>query len=206
MAKHNLDPRQPWSQRADETSRSFAAFLAYRDLGPSRTLANVCDSGPPAGANKVEGGRSVGAVRTWSARYDWGDRARAYDDWLDRESVKDQVQQVKDMRRRHAIFGQLAVQKAGERLREIEGTRLTIREAAILLELGVKIERLARGEVTERIGIEGAGPSGAQLLAILRSNPELVGAADELSAALNTTATDMVQHQALRRVDAAPSN
>src|SRR5438105_1095656 len=34
-------PRQPWEQRAGESGKAYAAFLAYRDLGAARSIEKV---------------------------------------------------------------------------------------------------------------------------------------------------------------------
>jgi hypothetical protein len=197
MKPAQLDATQPWDRRPSETPRAYNAFTQFRDLGQRRTLRDLCTTT----------GLSSTSVRTWQHSHDWIDRARAYDAWLDREATLDQVQHVKDMRRRHAVLGQLAVQKAGEKIRAIDAMKLTVREAAVLLEMGVKIERLARGEASDVVDVGVRGPSGQDILALLRRNPDLVEPAEVLAAALRTSSTDVVhQHAALRRVDPEPEH
>jgi hypothetical protein len=193
MTPRQLDATQPWTRRPTETSRAYDAFMRFCDLGQRRTLRTLCE------INRL----SKSTVASWQTNHDWIDRAKAYDEWLVRESALDQVEQVKDMRRRHAVVGSAAVEKGSKRIADVDVDRLTIREAVLLVDLGVRIERLARGEASEVVEVGMRGPSGQDILALLRRRPDLVGVAEELSAALRTSPTDMAvhQHAALRRVD-----
>jgi hypothetical protein len=58
-----------------ESSKAFSAFKIYRDLGPERSLVKACESYYGSTANLAQ-------IKVWSSKFDWVDRARAYDDWL----------------------------------------------------------------------------------------------------------------------------
>lgn len=58
----------------DETPRAFRAFTAYRDAGPSRSLAAVATALADAGTPLSR--RQIGAL---SSRFGWVERARAFD-------------------------------------------------------------------------------------------------------------------------------
>ncbi len=65
----------PWERQPREGEEAFAAFLAYRDLGPRRTHE----------ATRVHLGKRPGylkPIERWSARRDWRLRASAWDDHL----------------------------------------------------------------------------------------------------------------------------
>ena len=67
---------EPWGMRPGETSKAFAAFCAYRDMGPERSHEIVRE--------KV--GKEPGYLRQierWSDRYEWASRAAAYDAHMD---------------------------------------------------------------------------------------------------------------------------
>ncbi len=68
------EPRRPWEQQAGETTRAFAAFVAYRDLGPDRSIAKAAE----------QLGRNADHFRRWSARNRWRARVEAYDAHEDR--------------------------------------------------------------------------------------------------------------------------
>ena len=62
----------PWGRQSREGERAYAAFLAYRDLGPRRTLEAARESlGKKPGYLKP--------IERWSARRDWRPRACAWD-------------------------------------------------------------------------------------------------------------------------------
>jgi hypothetical protein len=73
-----------------ESSKAFSAFKVYRDLGPERSLAKACESYYGSSANLAQ-------VKVWSRKFDWVDRARAYDDWLTMhaQAAIDEFQQTK---------------------------------------------------------------------------------------------------------------
>ncbi len=59
----------PYERARYESSKAFAAFSAYVDLGPSRSTEQV--------AKKCR--KSWGLIQRWCARYHWVERARTYD-------------------------------------------------------------------------------------------------------------------------------
>ncbi len=74
--------RLPWDRQPREGEQAYAAFLAYRDLGPSRTLE----------ATRKHLGKSPGylkPIERWSALRDWRQRSCAWDDHL--QSGRDKV-------------------------------------------------------------------------------------------------------------------
>ncbi len=72
----------PWERQPREGEQAYAAFLAYRDLGPRRTheATRKCLGKRPGDLKPIE---------RWSARRDWRGRAGAWDDHL--QSERDQV-------------------------------------------------------------------------------------------------------------------
>ena len=60
---------QLWDRQPDESAKAYAAFTAYRDGGPQRSLR----------ATSKQLGRSRSLLNAWSARYGWVHRAEAYD-------------------------------------------------------------------------------------------------------------------------------
>lgn len=66
----------PFNPLPNETSKAYAAFQVYRDLGAGRSLAAAYEQSTQkvGRANKVWG--------DWSAKYHWVERAKAYDAYL----------------------------------------------------------------------------------------------------------------------------
>ncbi len=70
--------RLPWERQPREAEEAYAAFLAYRDLGPSRTHE----------ATRKRLGKRPGylkPIERWSALRHWRQRSCAWDDHLQRE-------------------------------------------------------------------------------------------------------------------------
>lgn len=69
--------QNPWDRRPDETSKAYAAFCAYLELGPERSIERAFrDRNGTERAQKTQGAW----WRRWSSRHDWVERARAFDD------------------------------------------------------------------------------------------------------------------------------
>ena len=72
-----------WDRRPDETEKSYSAFLAYiempvRDIGNpenSRSLPNLTRKL----GYSAQAGKAASTLEDWSSKYNWVERARAYD-------------------------------------------------------------------------------------------------------------------------------
>lgn len=60
---------QPWDRQPDETAPAYAAFQAYLDLGPDRSIRKA--------AQVV--GKSMTSLGGWSKTHDWVARSEAWD-------------------------------------------------------------------------------------------------------------------------------
>ena len=110
-----------------ESAEAFRAFALYRDLGAKRSLLAVtrqladqsnADAGAtivvlPEGYDPALSGPSgvpterqirqkSGRVSTWSRKWAWVERARAWDEHLDRAILRRTLSTVEDMAARHA--------------------------------------------------------------------------------------------------------
>ena len=146
--------RKPWDRRDDEHEESFHAFTVFRDLGVQRTCSQV------AGVT----GRCLRSVHEFSRRYDWVTRVGAWDRRVDQAKTRGELTAIERMHARHAHLAlklqdltAVEMERYERRARarlardddrdDIENTRsmaATLAEAA-------KLERTARGEVTERV-------------------------------------------------------
>jgi hypothetical protein len=80
----------PWEQRDDESSKAFAAFVAYLELGPERSI----DKAAQQSGIKTSSTRARWWLE-WSRRFDWVARARAFDahEFAERIAARDQVRE-----------------------------------------------------------------------------------------------------------------
>jgi hypothetical protein len=70
----------PLERLPGESPRAFAAFLAYRDLGPGRSVVEAYRQRESKAGAKQASGR----WNAWAARFDWPDRVTAYDAHMER--------------------------------------------------------------------------------------------------------------------------
>lgn len=78
---------RPWDQREDESPKAFAAFVKFRDLGPTRKVSAVAKepARPEGGPGEaLEGPKKApkstpGVFKKWAKQHKWVERATAYD-------------------------------------------------------------------------------------------------------------------------------
>jgi hypothetical protein len=139
--------KQPWDRLTGESSKAYAHFCLYRDMGLTRSIRQMPSV---SGCTSV-----VRQLSRWSSRWRWVKRCQSYDDHLQLQNRLRQEKERKDMLTRHgkiAVLGQNLVVKGIEKLlADVEqGKRdLSASDASRLLDVSVKIERLSRGEPTE---------------------------------------------------------
>jgi hypothetical protein len=149
----NIDRPELWERQHREPTRAFQAFATYRDMGPERAIRKLAQD-----INK-----SVTLLATWSVRWFWQERVEAYEDHMERIKLRAQEQEREEMGKRQAHEGKTLQDFAVAALASLIGpdgrpkadARLTPSVVARLMEVGVKIERLARGESTENVKEDG---------------------------------------------------
>lgn len=149
--------RRPWERRKGETARAFEGFQAYRDMGSERGLRKV--------AEKI--GTHQRSVERWSSQHDWVARAEAWDRHLDRKKREKMVEEVEKMAERHAKRAQLNIEAVSQIsqaiIKKIRNDPDALEEYSVgtlvdmlgrvgyLFQQFAQVERLARGEATERV-------------------------------------------------------
>jgi hypothetical protein len=171
-----------WERLPGESAKAYAAFCVYRDLGPRRSLDEASrlyhaqpardEDGPTTRPKR----RASGVVRQWAERWDWTSRALAWDHEVEQGKRKKQLEAIQEMAERHAREAMLLQNKAVERLRQLRPEELGPQDTLRYLIEAAKLERLARGEPTERVAEEHRFPdvkelSDAELLRILANRP-----------------------------------
>jgi hypothetical protein len=152
--------RKPWDMRDDESEEAFAHFTVYRDLDPlERSI----------GAASALAGRARRVLETHSANHDWVARARAWDRRKDQARTNRQLTEIERMNDRHRAYAaelqDMATLELERRRGRIERAIKRAEESetgedpldvnplpnpGAELERGIKLERLATGEATER--------------------------------------------------------
>lgn len=147
---------EEWERQPFESMRAYSYFCLYRDAEPlERSVKKV--------AQKVA--RSVRMMWDLSSKWDWLRRAEAYDLHMQRLKLAAQEKARLEMAERQAKEGTTLqniamgglknlLDEKGQVRKDVEMTPSVI---ARLLEVGVKIERLARGEPTENVTADHSG-------------------------------------------------
>ena len=143
MAAKNLPQNtQPelWERQEGESAQAFQGFAAYRDMGAERSLAKV--------AQKL--GKSKALMERWSVRWQWVMRADLWDDEMDRLSRRELEKGITGMRRNHVNIAKAMLVKALQALQRIPVDEMTPKDVSTMVDVAAKLERISRGEATER--------------------------------------------------------
>jgi len=117
----------------------------YRDMGADRSLSKLAQ----------QLGRSKTLLSRWSVRHSWQQRVDAVDRSLDEERWRTTQREATEMAERHARAAVSMQARALQGLQLVKPEELTPRDLTYMLDIAVKIERLARGQPSERIELIG---------------------------------------------------
>ncbi len=123
----SADELDPWEQLPTESSRAYAVFREFRDLGPTRTLRQVS--------------AKLGTARDWSLRHRWQERARAWDAEGYRLEDARRLDAIRAMDEQHRTAARALIGAGLRALTELGP--LTAHQAARFVDLGTRLERSA---------------------------------------------------------------
>lgn len=148
-----------WDRQPDETPKAYAALWAYLGMGAARSLVKLRQNRDATGV-----GASPSTLDQWSARYQWVERARAYDDHmaaieqqareqaLAAEAAKWAERQAEAREHDWTVAEQLRARSLLLLARPLSGDNLKARDLASIaaaLERASKLARLAAELATE---------------------------------------------------------
>ena len=154
----------PWEKHDDETDISFRAFAAYRDLGPSRSLRKAAEVHYDGRESLPKS--QLRQLAKWSKPHRWVARAAEFDAWNDYHRWMNREADIRQMEQRHANIAVTLQRTALERLETLPASALNAQSVVQFLKEGVTIERLARGEATERTELGGTSGRPIELSAV----------------------------------------
>lgn len=128
---------KPWERQENESAKAYAAFSVYRDMGADRSLAKV---------GQVVG-KSTKMMEKWSKAHNWVERAEQWDLEQDKILRKQQVEDIKKMRKRHADLAQAMLVKAAMALNKIPVEEIKPSDITRMADVASKMERISRGDV-----------------------------------------------------------
>jgi hypothetical protein len=147
----------PWNRQKGESAKAYRGFAIYRDLDPlERSFER---------ASKIYGCRRL-QFSEWAKRYRWAERIDRWDQHCERLAVSAQEDSIKEMNERHASLAVETLKRVLQRIvgddevgvQAINPSHLSASDCARLSEVATRIERMARGSETERVGIESSAP------------------------------------------------
>lgn len=141
---------EAWERQPGEPGKAYAKFTIYRDLGSARSI-------PKALAKMGKPSANPGYWQTIAARWNWTARCESYDAHVDAEVRKANLQEIVEMNKRQAAIAANVQARLIQTLQSIRWDQVSAIEAARLLDVAVKVERLARGAETARTATEYSG-------------------------------------------------
>lgn len=170
----------------DESSKHYAMFAAWRDLGPTRTLggSDALDALAPLNRGRRPDVRNL---RRLQKRHRWEDRARAYDAHVEalHSTVTAEIDVLRDIEdyreRQHRLAKALLeatirlVTLANGRLATMKPTELRPQDVPRFFEVAAKVAAGASAAEAQTIGL-------AELLGVLTEQQEKSGWATNVGA------------------------
>jgi hypothetical protein len=139
-----------WERMTGESAKQYERFCKYRDMKhltptSNRSLRKLAK----------ELGIRRQTIEELSVKFNWVARAEAYDLDLARQIREQNEAEIMEMRKNHALLASQMIKKAAKRLLTMPEEEITASDIVRLVDVGVKIERLSRGESTENKQISG---------------------------------------------------
>lgn len=91
-----------WDRQEGESSKAFAAFVAYLDLGPDRSIVKAIDSHLGQDRGKTGAKSRISWWERWSSQFRWVARAEAFDEHELQEKIATRAT-VRERLRQRAI-------------------------------------------------------------------------------------------------------
>jgi hypothetical protein len=149
MTNRQIDQTNGRHRAAKQRADGF--FDIYLAMGEGRSL-------PKLKGILADGGLrlTLNTLKNYSAKYDWQERLRTAYDQAQAQQTRNHTTVIAEMNDRQARVGSAMLQIAGRGLVQVSNNlgQLTPRDTGYLADVGVKLERLARGEATTRAAVE----------------------------------------------------
>lgn len=134
-----------WERKKGESSEAYAAFKLYYQLGAKRSCTRV--------VQRLNKSRAL--ITGWCGKWNWVERARAYDNELARQEFAEACNAVKKMNEQQAQIGLLIQKKALEALKEMKSKELYPKLLLQYLVQGAGLERKSReSDIDMKVNIE----------------------------------------------------
>lgn len=139
-----------WEKQEYETPKQYEYFCIYRDMGIERSLKKL----------QFKLNKPISFLRAcekYSKENHWQDRCNAYQEYLDKIQRQENEKEILDMNKRHIQQSLMLQKKIIDKMKDASADELKLSDCARLLDITVKIERMARGCDSGRITVEQSG-------------------------------------------------
>ncbi len=126
--------KNSWDRQQEETSKAYAAFCAYRDLGITRSVMRVVEEW-----DGKYGKRSI--LTRWSIQHDWVRRCREYDDFVEKERWRDLYVHRIEMTKRHIEQAKSLQFKGLSALDDVDPSALSHQDLLRYIKTGMELEK-----------------------------------------------------------------
>jgi len=138
------DALELWDRQPVERTLQYTRFCAYRDMIYLDEKGNAIKNGKAIGRRSLvklaaKLGVSKNAVADIASKWNWTNRADAYDKYMERRIRESQEEAIIRMREMHALVGANLIQKATARLMRIPVDEMDAQDIARFVDSGVKI-------------------------------------------------------------------
>lgn len=146
------DAPELWEQQEGEKSQHYQKFCQYRDM-PYGTQGREPEKRSIRRLADAMGMKSKSSIEKLSTQWNWVERAAAYDVYMTELERFKNEQEIKKMHDLHAKLGVQLLNKATRGLIALPDKELSAQDIARLADVGVKIERMSRGDSAENIAV-----------------------------------------------------
>ncbi|MBQ9348050.1 MAG: hypothetical protein IJT94_12060 [Oscillibacter sp.] len=159
--KQTASSNELWDRMPGESVRNYEYFCAYRDM--RYTPASGADDVPKLDLTRDRSlrrlgeqlGRNYKTLGSISSKFNWQARCDAYDLYILRRQRDKNEAKILKMRENHAAIGEQMLKRAMRRLLSITDGEIEAGDMVRMVDIGVKVERLSRGESTEKQEVSG---------------------------------------------------
>jgi hypothetical protein len=144
-------PFESWERLDGETPLAFAAFCAFRDVGPERNIRKAVENTEKDEAKK---GKRYRVWRNWSTQFRWRERAADYDRYMEKLKQHELRKTIEAQGEKHRQVTGKMLDVVSKKLDTINPADLSQTSVNEWVQTAIKTEREMAGLVTSNVKTE----------------------------------------------------